>query len=163
MSRIRFSAVVAGIVALLASAAMASLAAAASSSSSGARAGTASSGPAKISLRQTRLGKVLVNSRGFTLYEFSSDAIGKDRCVSRSGCTQVWPMVKTNGRPQAGHGVKRSMLGSIQVRGAHQVTYGGHPLYTYSGDSSPGATSYAGVSQFGGVWRAVRASGKTAG
>ncbi len=160
MSRIRFSAVLAAVLALLAASAVASLAMAAASP---VRARTASSGPAKISLRQTSLGKILVNSRGFTLYTFGSDSRRKDRCVSRSGCTQVWPLVKTNGKPKAGSGVNHSMLGSIKVGGSEQVTYGGHPLYTYTGDSSPGSTSYAGFRQFGGVWRAIKASGHSAG
>src|SRR5437588_6484087 len=60
------------------------------------------------------------------------------------------------GRPNAGPGVKRSMLGTIKVKGKSQVTYGGHPLYEYSGDTSPGSTSYVGVSQFGAKWRAVK-------
>ncbi len=159
MSRIRVPVVVAGVATLVGSAAVTSLAVAAAPSPATAR--TASARPAKISVRQTSRGKILVNSKGFTLYEFTADAKGKDRCVSRSGCPQLWPLVKTHGRPNAGHGVKRSMLGTIQAGGATQATYGGHPLYTYAADTSPGQTSYIGVSQFGGVWVAVRASGQT--
>ncbi len=116
---------------------------------------------AAIGLRKTRRGMLLVNSRGFTLYAFSTDPARKDSCLAKKGCTSVWPLVTTRGAPRPGHGVKRSLLGTIKVRGGvTQVTYAGHPLYTYKGDSSPGATSYVGVRQFGGVWRGLTGSGR---
>ena len=56
--------------------------------------------------------------------------------------------------------MRRSLLGTIKLpNGARQVTYAGHPLYTYIGDSGPGDTSYVGVSQFGGRWFALTAAG----
>ena len=59
-----------------------------------------------------------------------------------------------------GQGVKRSMVGTIRLKsGAKQLTYGGHPLYTYVGDSGPGQTSYVNFFQFGGHWPAVNAAG----
>lgn len=121
----------------------------------------AASGGARISLRKTHLGMLLVNSHGFTLYAFSRDPRNVDRCVSMSGCSSIWPLVRTGARPIAGPGVKRSLLGTIKVHGAQQVTYAGHPLYGYSGDAGPGSTSYVGVLQFKGVWRGVLASGAT--
>jgi predicted lipoprotein with Yx(FWY)xxD motif len=117
---------------------------------------------AKISLRETSLGKILVNARGHTLYAFTRDAKNKDRCMSAPGCPSTWPAVTTKGKPRAGVGVKRSMLGSVTLsNGSHQVTYGGRPLYTYVADSSAGETDYVGASQFGGTWVAVNAAGKT--
>lgn len=124
----------------------------------------AAAGPARIGLRRTSLGPVLVNGSGFTLYAFSRDGKRKDRCVTVGGCTLIWPVMRTRGTPHAGRGVKRSLLGTIKIRGRiGQVTYAGRPLYTYSGDASPGATSYVGVSQFGGIWRAVKAGGGVVG
>jgi predicted lipoprotein with Yx(FWY)xxD motif len=55
-------------------------------------------------------------------------------------------------------GVKASLLSTTS---GHQVTYAGHPLYTYSGDSGPGDTSYVGAKSFGGTWYAINASGGT--
>ncbi|MFI4993711.1 MAG: hypothetical protein ACHQCH_08880 [Solirubrobacterales bacterium] len=52
-------------------------------------------------------------------------------------------------------------MSSIRSAGGKQVTYAGHPLYTYSGDSGPGETSYVGEKQFGGTWYAINASGHT--
>ncbi len=121
----------------------------------------AAAGPAKISLRKTKLGMILVNARGFTIYAFSKDGKRMNRCAAINGCTSIWPMVKTSGRPRAGKGVKRSLLGTIKVGSTTQVTYAGHPLYTYTGDGFKGSTSYVGTRELGGVWMAVRASGAT--
>jgi predicted lipoprotein with Yx(FWY)xxD motif len=114
---------------------------------------------ARISVRRTRVGAILVGSNGRTLYAFSRDGRNRDRCAMIRGCTGVWPLVTTSGRPRAGSGVRGSMLGTIRVGRAHQATYAGHPLYTYTGDTGPGQTEYVGVSQFGGTWPAVRGSG----
>jgi predicted lipoprotein with Yx(FWY)xxD motif len=127
-------------------------------------ASVASAGPAKIDVRSTSLGKVLVNGSGFTLFAFSRDAKRRDKCATTKGCMHVWPVAASHGRPEAGRGVKASQLGTITLRGGvRQVTYFGHPLYTYSFDTAPGQTDYVGAKQFGGTWRAVRASGQLTG
>ncbi len=116
-----------------------------------------SSSAATVQLRHTSLGSILVNSSGRTLYEFTRDHAGKNTCAAIRGCSAVWPPLKASGRPTAGSGIKASLLSSRDG----QVTYAGHPLYTYSGDSGPGKTSYVGVQQFGGTWDAINASGGT--
>jgi hypothetical protein len=68
-------------------------------------------------------------------------------------------MVTSAGTPTLGPGVKRTLVGTIKVGGVRQLTYAGHPLYTYIGDSGPGDTSYVGQSQFGGRWFALNAAG----
>ncbi|HEY3725627.1 MAG TPA: hypothetical protein VGL51_00535 [Solirubrobacteraceae bacterium] len=163
MSRSRIGAVLATALSAAAIASLALVLSLAGTAAASPSAAPARAKPAKIKLRRTGVGKILVSNNGFTLYAFSKDAKRKDRCVNVSGCTGLWPLATTHGKPQAGPGVKRSLLGTIRVHGKRQVTYGGHPLYGYSGDFSPGSTSYVGVSQFGGVWRAVKASGKTVG
>jgi predicted lipoprotein with Yx(FWY)xxD motif len=110
---------------------------------------------ATVQLRRTNLGSILVSSSGRTLYEFTRDRAGKNSCAAINGCSEVWPALNASGRPSAGAGVKASLLSTS----GRQVTYAGHPLYTYSGDSGPGATSYVGVKQFGGTWYAVNAAG----
>ncbi len=115
---------------------------------------------AKIDLRKTKIGKVLVNSRGFTLYEFAKDTRNKDNCFGHANCITVWPVVKTSGKPIAGKGVRRSLLGAITLpNGRQQVTYAGHPLYTYIGDGKPGNVFGAGILQAGGRWYALNAAG----
>jgi predicted lipoprotein with Yx(FWY)xxD motif len=119
-----------------------------------------SSRVAKVQLRHTSLGEILVTSSGFTLYEFTRDRGEKDSCVSVRGCSRAWPALETSGKPTAGPGVKASSLSTIKLPGgASQVTYAGHPLYLYSGDSGPGETDYVGVSAFGGDWDAINAAG----
>jgi predicted lipoprotein with Yx(FWY)xxD motif len=110
---------------------------------------------ATVQLRHTSLGRILVTSSGRTLYEFTHDHANKSSCPAIRGCSAVWPSLKIAGRPTAGSGIKTSLLSSH----GGQVTYAGHPLYTYSGDSGPGKTSYVGVKQFGGAWYAINATG----
>jgi predicted lipoprotein with Yx(FWY)xxD motif len=117
--------------------------------------------PTRVELQNTAVGKVLTNGRGFTLYVFTRDARNHDRCVAISGCRAVWPVLKTRGRTIAGAGVNAALLGSIRLAsGMRQVTYAGHPLYTYSGDLAPRSTFYVGAFQFGGFWYALHANGK---
>jgi len=124
----------------------------------------AASTPATISLHRTSKGMILVNGKGFTLYAFTKDGKNKDACVKIGGCTTVWPPVTTTGTPQAGSGVKSSLLGTIAYKGnLKQVTYDGLPLYAFSDDSGPASTEYIDQSQFGGRWPAVSAAGKVVG
>ncbi|HEY5195277.1 MAG TPA: hypothetical protein VIJ39_15590 [Solirubrobacteraceae bacterium] len=115
-----------------------------------------SSSSATVQLRHTGLGSILVSSSGRTLYEFTRDHANKNICASISGCSEAWPSLRASGRPTAGSGIKASLLSTTSGK---QVTYAGHPLYTYSGDSGPGKTSYVGAKQFGGTWYAINASG----
>ena len=138
----------------LASAASAATVASAQSSTPAAH----SSRAATVQLRRTSLGTILVSSTGRTLYEFTKDRGNKNSCVAISGCSAVWPSLKASGRPTAGAGIKASLLSTTT---GNQVTYAGHPLYTYTGDSGPGKTSYVGVRAFGGTWYALNASGGT--
>jgi predicted lipoprotein with Yx(FWY)xxD motif len=115
---------------------------------------------AKVTLRHTSLGNILATSSGFTLYEFTRDRGPHNSCVSIRECSGTWPPYTTSGRPTAGPGVKASLLSTTRIAGGKtQVTYAGHPLYLYSGDSGPGETSYVGESMFGGRWYALNASG----
>ena len=121
----------------------------------------ASSGPAKLQLRRTSVGTILVNSRGRTVYAFTKDSPNRDNCQKNSACLRVWPALTTVGAPIAGPGVKRSLIGTIGIKGgARQLTYAGHPLYTYIADTQPGQTTYVDILQFGGRWPALSASGQ---
>ena len=121
----------------------------------------ASGSRAKLELRKTKVGTILVNGRGYTLYAFTRDSRNKDSCEGISGCLTVWPALTTNGKPLEGSGVRASLIGTISLKGGvKQVTYAGHPLYTYLGDSHPAQTSYVNVFQSGGYWPAVNAAGK---
>jgi predicted lipoprotein with Yx(FWY)xxD motif len=141
---------------------LASLAGACTAASAQAPSGTAHAArAAKVQLRSTSLGKILVNASGFTLYRFTRDPRNKDTCVAVSECAQTWPPLTTTGRPIAGTGAKASLLSTIRLpNGRNQVTYAGHPLYLYAPASERGETGYAGFTSFGGTWDAVSAAGK---
>lgn len=127
-------------------------------SASSVRASTASTPTVKLA--RTSKGKILVNSRSFTLYMFTADSRNRDHCIKVRGCKSVWPPLTVSGRPTAGVGVKRSLLGTIRLPNGHkQVTYNGHPLYRYTGDGAPRSTYYIGFSSFGGRWYGVNAGG----
>jgi predicted lipoprotein with Yx(FWY)xxD motif len=72
----------------------------------------------------------------------------------------VWPPLVASGQVARGAGVSAARLGSVTRRDSRrQVTYGGHPLYFYAGDSRPGQTRGEGLNQFGAKWYVLAASG----
>ncbi len=115
---------------------------------------------ALINARHTHAGTILVNAKGYTLYAFGPDKKNKDVCVKIRSCTVLWPLVTTKGTPRAGKGVNKHLLGQIKVGHSYQVTYAGHPLYTYLSDTRPGETDNINIFQYGGLWPAVAPSGK---
>ncbi len=115
---------------------------------------------AKVELRSTSIGKILMTSSGFTLYRFTRDPRNEDTCVKISKCAASWPPLRTSGKPIAGPGVKASLLSSISLPGGvRQVTYAGHPLYTYAAAYEREETTYVGAMAFGGTWDGVNSSG----
>lgn len=111
-----------------------------------------------VNLHASSLGKVLASSKGSTLYLLTSDPKNKSNC--KGSCAQTWPPLLTKGKPRAGKGVKASLLGEIKRGSKEQVTYNGHPLYLYIGDSGAGQVTGEGIKSFGGTWYAVNAAGK---
>jgi predicted lipoprotein with Yx(FWY)xxD motif len=109
---------------------------------------------ASVALRKTGLGTILVDRRGRTLYLFEKDRNGMSMCDS--ACAQYWPPLINHGTPHAGKGVHQSLLRLTRSR---QVTYAGHPLYTFVGDKRAGQTSGEGLDNFGAEWYAVAANG----
>ena len=126
---------------------------------------TASSGQAvpataggTATLRTTTIGgvSVLTNSSGRTLYWFAPDTPSKSVCYGT--CAAYWPPVI--GNPAAGPGVTLSKVATIaRTDGTIQVTYAGHPLYTYVGDTAPGQASGNNINLNGGFWHEVPAAG----
>ena len=112
-----------------------------------------------IKVGTTKVGQVLVDSNGQTVYLFLADNGATSSCNSAS-CVQYWPPVLTNGAPQAGAGVNASLLGTL-TRGDQtiQVTYAGHPLYRFISDKMAGDATGQGVNAFGARWYVVSPSG----
>jgi predicted lipoprotein with Yx(FWY)xxD motif len=112
-----------------------------------------------IDVGGTRLGQVLVDGKGRTLYLFAADSGGKSACNS-SACVQYWPPVLTTGAPQAGQGVTSSLLSTTTRQdGTIEVTYAGHPLYYFISDKKAGDVTGQGINGFGAPWYVVSPSG----
>lgn len=108
------------------------------------------------------LGLILVDSRGLALYEFKKDRGARSSCYG--ACAKAWPPLTTKGAPQPSNGASASKLGTTsRSDGTVQVTYAGHPLYTYAADRKPGEANGNGVSAFGAPWQALKGSGEPAG
>jgi predicted lipoprotein with Yx(FWY)xxD motif len=123
------------------------------------QASTGNSGSGTVDVASNpQLGRILVNSQGLTLYTFQKDTGSRSTCSG--ACAQEWPPAMSSGSPKAGSGVNASMLGtSKRSDGTMQVTYGGHPVYTFAGDQAAGQATGNGLDDFGGVWTAVQPSG----
>jgi predicted lipoprotein with Yx(FWY)xxD motif len=118
-------------------------------------------GGTQIDLHKSAKGKILVDSKGFTIYVFTADTKNHDNCQSKPHCTGVWSPVLTHDKPVAGTGVHQSLLGTTKLNsGKLQVTYHGHPLYTYIGDTGKHQTTYNNFPEFGGKWRVMNAAGQ---
>jgi predicted lipoprotein with Yx(FWY)xxD motif len=106
----------------------------------------------------SKLGNVLVDSQGRTVYLFKKDTSSMSTCSG--ACATQWPPVISKGKPSAGTGVTASMLSTTtRSDGSKQVTYNGHPLYTYIGDQSAGDVNGQGLNFFGGEWYVVTPAG----
>jgi predicted lipoprotein with Yx(FWY)xxD motif len=137
---------------------------AASSPSSSAPAGASAADAATISAKSVSgVGTVLVNGQGQTLYMLTSEKGGKITCTQANGCTKAWPetlLASGATTAKASSGVQSSLLGTVKdASGKLEVTYNHWPLYTFSGDSGPGAAKGQGLTSFGGSWYVLNGSG----
>jgi len=142
---------------------MAMLAAACGGSSPSTSAASASPSPSATGTKvavatNAKLGQILVDDKGMTLYLFVADTGTASTCYTN--CATVWPPLLTTGSPQAGTGADASLLGATTRTDAKvEVTYKGHPLYYFFKDKAPGDTTGQGVNGFGGLWWVVSPSG----
>jgi predicted lipoprotein with Yx(FWY)xxD motif len=117
------------------------------------------SGGTTVVVAKTRIGRILVDSKGITLYDFVTDKGGVSGCYG--ACAALWPPLITKGKPHAGPGVRASLLGTTKRKdGKLEVTYNHHPLYYFVTDRKPGQTTGQGVNQFGGPWWVLSPAGK---
>ncbi len=125
--------------------------------------GSSSSAPASATVITTHtgsLGTYLTDGSGRAVYLWMKDPTGKSECTG--SCAAAWPPMTTTGTVTASGGAVASDLGTItRSGGTKQVTYDGHPLYYFSGDSSPGMTAGQGLSAFGAKWWLVSTSGSS--
>lgn len=122
-------------------------------------AGSATAGGARVNVAMSHLGRILVDSKGLTLYDFPPDKGTTSVCYG--ACAALWPPLISHGKPTAGPGARASLLGTTKRKdGKLQVTYGGHPLYYFVSDRKPGQTTGQGIDQFGGPWWVISPAGK---
>ncbi len=111
-----------------------------------------------VSTASTSLGKILVDSRGHTLYLFEKDKHGKSSCTG--ACASFWPPLIAAAKPRAAGSAKASLLGTTKrADGRMQVTYNHHPVYTFAQDTKKGQTRGEGVDAFGAEWYAISPAG----
>jgi predicted lipoprotein with Yx(FWY)xxD motif len=109
---------------------------------------------ATVAVANSKLGDILVDGDGRTLYAFTKDKGDQSACSGE--CASNWPPL--TGTATAGTGVQAGLLSTaMQANGDSQVTYDGRPLYYFAGDAKPGDTNGQGV---GNVWFAVTADGE---
>jgi predicted lipoprotein with Yx(FWY)xxD motif len=138
--------------------------------SSGGSSGSSSSAPAApssggttatatVDVHTSNGTSFLTDSAGRSLYLFGSDTSAKSTCSG--ACATAWPPLTAKTAPTAGSGATASDLGTISRSDAtKQVTYGGHPLYYYSGDTGAGQTNGEGLTAFGAPWYLLAPSGQ---
>jgi predicted lipoprotein with Yx(FWY)xxD motif len=148
-------------VALLAAAACSSSGSSSSSPSSAAAAPASSaSSSTVITTKSSSGGSFLTNGAGRAVYLFLADSSDKSACSG--ACASAWPPVVATGQPTAAGGAQASDLGTItRSDGTKQVTYDGHPLYYFEGDTGPGMDKGQGLDGFGAKWWLVAPSGSS--
>ncbi|MER6950701.1 phosphatase PAP2 family protein [Nonomuraea sp. NPDC000554] len=121
-------------------------------------AASATPASATVTVRDSKLGKILVDGQGRTVYVFEADKGTSSTCYST--CTNAWPPLTTTDKPQAAGGASAALLGTT-TRTDHttQVTYNGHPLYYFVNDIKPGDTVGQGLNSFGAKWYVVNPEG----
>jgi predicted lipoprotein with Yx(FWY)xxD motif len=130
-----------------------------SNSTSNASASAANGGDTVSGSEVSGLGTVLVDSEGLTVYMFAKDEGTTSSCYG--ACAEGWPPVIATGKSNAGEGAISSQLGTTKRKdGSMQVTYAGHPLYTFAGDTAPGEANGNESTAFGGKWSAMDEAGE---
>ena len=117
----------------------------------------AASKQAVVTTRKTKLGTILVNGQGRSLYLFEKDKGTASTCYG--ACASVWPPLTTGANAKAS-GLRGARLGTTRRKdGKTEVTVAGHPLYTYAGDQRAGDVKGQGLDQFGAEWYVLGANG----
>jgi predicted lipoprotein with Yx(FWY)xxD motif len=120
---------------------------------------SAPAAPATVETQSGALGTYLTTSTGITLYMFASDSGSTSSCTAT--CATAWPPLVASAAPSGASGVSSSLLGTItRSDGTTQVTYEGHPLYTFVKDAKVGDTDGQGSSAFGAKWWMMAPSGQ---
>ncbi|MEV6976348.1 hypothetical protein [Kitasatospora sp. NPDC093806] len=106
-----------------------------------------------------RLGAIVTDSAGFTLYRFDQDSATPPTATCNGGCAAIWPPVPADGAVTVS-GIDAKLVGTVtRADGSKQLTLAGWPLYRFAPDKKPGDTKGQGVD---GTWFAVTPAGDRA-
>ena len=112
-----------------------------------------------LTLQKSPAGPILATGNGNTLYDFVPDTPTHSACVD-DGCVFQWPPLVVNGPVRVQKGLDPSLVGTLKrPDGSRQLSYGGHPLYTYNLDVTPGMVTGQAIDQNGGLWYVIGRSG----
>jgi predicted lipoprotein with Yx(FWY)xxD motif len=114
-------------------------------------------GSVTIDTHSTKLGTILTNAKGQTLYWFAIDTPTKSMCTG--SCATFWPPVMGKAVAGAGMTLPHGFGTITRSGGGVQATYDGHPLYTYAADTAPGQIKGNGLNASGGLWWAMTPTG----
>lgn len=113
-----------------------------------------------LTLQHSPVGSILATGGGDTLYDFVPDTATHSACLN-DGCVLQWPPLLKTGPVRLGKGIDSSRVGTLRrPDGATQLSYGGHPLYTYNLDVIPGMVTGQAIDQDGGPWYVIDAKGQ---
>jgi predicted lipoprotein with Yx(FWY)xxD motif len=113
-----------------------------------------------LTIQHSPVGPILATGSGYTLYDFLPDTPHHSACLN-DGCVFQWPPLTVTGAIRTGPGVEHSLIGTLKrPDGSTQLSYGGHPLYTYNLDVKPGMITGQAIDQDGGPWYVISAKGK---
>ena len=112
-----------------------------------------------VGTKTSSLGTFLVDGKGRALYLWEADHGSRSACSG--ACAQAWPPLTITGPPKASGAVRGSLLGTTKrADGSREVTYAGHPLYLFAGDTRAGQTTGQGSNGFGAPWWVVTPAGQ---
>jgi predicted lipoprotein with Yx(FWY)xxD motif len=113
-----------------------------------------------LTIQHTPQGSILATGTGATLYDFVPDTSTHSACLN-DGCVFQWPPLIKSNPIEVGKGVDRSLVGTLKrPDGSTQISYGGHPLYTYNMDVKPGMVTGQAIDQDGGLWYVLSPAGE---
>jgi predicted lipoprotein with Yx(FWY)xxD motif len=112
-----------------------------------------------LTVQHSPAGAILATGSGATLYDFVPDTPTRSACLN-DGCVFQWPPLASTGAVRVGAGVNRALVGTLRrPDGSTQLSYGGHPLYTYNMDVKAGMVTGQAIDQDGGLWYVLSPSG----
>jgi predicted lipoprotein with Yx(FWY)xxD motif len=112
-----------------------------------------------LTLEKSPVGLILATGTGATLYDFPPDSRTHSACLN-DGCVFQWPPLVKAGPVTVGPGVQKSLISTLErPDGSTQLSYDGHPLYTYNLDVKPGMITGQAIDQDGGPWYVLLANG----